>query len=394
MERLQFIFNPDHDTAMANFTPYYKCSAEISRMAADLCILPVWYIPEDVISYVIVDSQESVDLFSVQLSSFSHFDPSMFLVSPLNISVSPWGWNPSIVHNLSEQGVSESLLPDIHDLKKLRYFSSRGRCVDVLSSMLGIDGVCGKTVECSSMEQVEKLLFSFGKVVLKAPWSGSGRGLYMVSYNDWNANVAGWVSRVIRTQGSVMVEPHYNKVCDFAMEFFSSSDGGVEFVGYSLFETDTHGNYKRNLLLSNDAIKTRLLEYISEPVLTCICDRLLKIFNDMFSRYFSGYFGVDMMVCCENGKMLVHPCVEINLRMNMGVVARLFFDRFVASSSHGVFTVEHYNSDGEAMAFHSAANMSYPLRKDIDGRILSGYLSLTPVKYVTRYQIYVILREG
>ena len=34
---------------------------------------------------------------------------------------------------------------------------------------------------------------------------------------------------------------------------------------------------------------------------------------------------------------IVHPCVEINMRMNMGVVARLFYDRFVAPGSKRMF---------------------------------------------------------
>lgn len=38
-----YYFNPEHDMAMANFTPYYKAPAEIKRMAADMSVLPAWY---------------------------------------------------------------------------------------------------------------------------------------------------------------------------------------------------------------------------------------------------------------------------------------------------------------------------------------------------------------
>ena len=41
-----YLFNPDYDMAMANFTPYYKAPAEILRMAADLSVLPVWFAGE------------------------------------------------------------------------------------------------------------------------------------------------------------------------------------------------------------------------------------------------------------------------------------------------------------------------------------------------------------
>jgi len=64
---------------------------------------------------------------------------------------------------------------------------------------------------------------------------------------------------------------------------------------------------------------------------------------------------VDMMVCRsdkENGYR-VHPCVEINMRMNMGVVARLFYDRFVALGSKGCFAVE-YVPDNETLRAYLA----------------------------------------
>ena len=48
-----------------------------------------------------------------------------------------------------------------------------------------------------------------------------------------------------------------------------------------------------------------------------------------------------MMICRfpENEKPFfrIHPCVEINLRMNMGVVARFLYDRYVRSDSTGRF---------------------------------------------------------
>ena len=41
-----YLFNPDYDMAMADFTPYYKSPAEIMRMIADLSVLPWWFAEE------------------------------------------------------------------------------------------------------------------------------------------------------------------------------------------------------------------------------------------------------------------------------------------------------------------------------------------------------------
>lgn len=191
-----------------------------------------------------------------------------------------------------------------------------------------------------------------------------------------------------------MAEPIYNKVCDFAMEFYSSPEGSVSFAGYSLFETDAFGNYKQNLLLSDDEIETRLLSYnISFDTLREVRRRLIDIFNNMIAGAYTSYFGVDMMLCFQDEEMLLHPCVEINMRMNMGVVSRIIYDRYLSSSSHGYFVTEHYNSDGEALQSHRKMLSEQHLVLDSDGRIKSGYLTLTPVLSSTRYQAYVIVKE-
>lgn len=78
------------------------------------------------------------------------------------------------------------------------------------------------------MTQVKKYITSLERCVLKAPWSGSGRGIMYVSSKEWNDSAEGWVSRVLRVQGEIMVEPLCNKVCDFAMEFYA--DGMVVLV--------------------------------------------------------------------------------------------------------------------------------------------------------------------
>lgn len=44
---------------------------------------------------------------------------------------------------------------------------------------------------------------------------------------------------------------------------------------------------------------------------------------------YAGYLGVDMMICrfALLPEFRIHPCVEINLRMNMGLVSRMLYDR-------------------------------------------------------------------
>ena len=77
--------------------------------------------------------------------------------------------------------------------------------------------------------------------------------------------------------------------------------------------------------------------------------------------------------------------------MNMGVVSRLFFDRYVFPSSSGQYVVEHYAAEGEALENHHRCLSACPLKLSPDGRILQGYLPLTPVQAATHYQVYVVV---
>ena len=72
----------------------------------------------------------------------------------------------------------------------------------------------------------------------------------------------------------------YNKEKDFAMEFYAEG-GNIHFVGYSLFETDSHGNYKTNILLSDARIEEVLLRNIPSPVLQDTCLILEKKLSDL-----------------------------------------------------------------------------------------------------------------
>ena len=76
----------------------------------------------------------------------------------------------------------------------------------------------------------------------------------------------------------------------------------------------------------------------------------------------------------------------------MGVVARLFHDRFVCSGGKGVYRVRFFKQAGEALRTHLELQAAYPLRVE-NGRVSQGYMSLVPVTSGNRYIAYVIIGE-
>ena len=203
------------------------------------------------------------------------------------------------------------------------------------------------------------------------------------------APLQGWVNHILKTQGYVVAEPFYDKVVDFAMEFLSV-EGEVRFAGYSWFETDSRGIYKENLLASDEEIESRLAHYVDREALRQVRGSLEEKLTRVVDGAYQGYLGVDMMVCRIGGGYAVHPCVEINLRMNMGITARLLYDCHVHPSSAGRYVIEYYSEEGEALRVHEAMQKAHPLVVE-GGKIKRGYWSLTPVFQDTCYQAYGLI---
>ena len=98
-----------------------------------------------------------------------------------------------------------------------------------------------------------------------------------------------------------------------------------------------------------------------------------------------GYLGIDMMIYSDSaGKYRVQPCLEINLRYNMGIVALMLSRRYLDEHAEGEFTVRYYAKAGEAWQEHRYLQQLYPAVYK-NNRIKSGYLNLTPVNEATHF---------
>ena len=103
----------------------------------------------------------------------------------------------------------------------------------------------------------------------------------------------------------------------------------------------------------------------------------------MLPRVLKGYYGpvgVDMMICRpsqDESQMRLFPCVEMNLRRTMGMVA-LALGSLLARGSTGDYRIMCGRLPGEMLSRCEALRMSHPL-ETCGGHIVSGYLPLTPV---------------
>ncbi|ULB35406.1 MULTISPECIES: hypothetical protein [Proteiniphilum] len=384
-----YLFNPWHDLALANFEANYTPPAAAVKMAEDLAVLPVWYgkgdlvIAEGELNRSFVDAIKKIFPVSSDLIPFSDI-----CLHP-GEEIIPWGWSPALRKKLLAQGAAEQQIPTIEDLRRLREYSNRQNAVLLLRDLkAGEVEFCGESYFFTNMEELLAYQHSTpGNKVLKMPLSGSGKGLIWILGEITDKQVD-WCRRVIRLQGGVVAEPVLSKIQDFAMEFYIDR-GKASFVGYSIFGSTASGAYKGNELLSDRRIEEKLSANISFTLMQQLRETLLVKLAGYFPLY-TGYAGVDMMICETAGGYRVQPCVEINMRMNMGVAAHLFFDSFVNSSSEGKFVVDYFKKQGSALSFHEKMQRESPLQVT-GGKILSGYLSLTPVAADSRYTAYVVV---
>ena len=267
------VFNPEHDLCLAkgrwNYVPP-RSAVDFARRDASL--MSVLY-PDAVCTSV----------YNFQFS---------ILHSQLD-EITAWGWDTVVKHELLKRGIDESLLPSDEEINIIRELQHR-------STILPLQPDCQ---EVHSIEEMETLLREREHWVMKAPWSGAGRGLRWV-HGRLTAIDRDWLIKTVTAQRCVTVEPRREVVADVALEYKD-----VAFFGYSYFMTGS-GVYKENILWSDKKIESTFS-------LLPIRERVEQwLVENVWPRY-HGPLGVDLMVCADGS---VHVS-EINFRHTMGMVA-------------------------------------------------------------------------
>ena len=293
MTKQTYIFNPEHDLCIAN---------------GDENFVP----PRSAVGF----AKENIDL-------------SEHLGRPnkQRRQIIPWGWNHSLKKRLINEGIDPATLPSEEELQFIRSYSRREFALDVHSRLNCVDSqVIGADyrIVATSVADIESFISANGSAVLKSPLSGSGKGIRFVR-ERLSESDEGWSRRTLDKQGSVIVERRFEIIKECAM-LFECHYEGIDFIGYSLFES-RNGAYNRNILASNEDIEDMIAVYIPRDVLTAIRENLTTILSDTLAGHYEGFLGVDQMICQAVSPIFV-PVSEINLRMTMGLIARNRYDLF------------------------------------------------------------------
>lgn len=323
-----FVFNPEHDIALSANSEFWTAPHAGRQLRSDLGWLPaVWGEKGDVILVDDVDSalsslKKSGVIYNKGIRIVDiHQKKEVSAAGREADEMCVWGWDKSIVSSLVRSGVPRVLMPSDEDLAFIRSISDRATSSllleDIKRQMPRLRGESRKVI---SLEELESTAEEWGRIVLKSPWSSSGRGVRYVVPDTLHQHLS-WAGKVVRTQGHLMVEKMLEKVLDFGMEFSVGADGIVSYEGLSLFKT-VGGAYEGSVLATEEEKMEILTTYISETLLKDVCTFICLWMGNKLQGRYHGFFGVDMMVVkdSEHG-LALDPCVEINLRRTMGHVA-------------------------------------------------------------------------
>ena len=346
------IFNPEHDIALAANLSNFTAPHAGRQLRNDLGFLPALWAQEG--DQILVQHEESalkayrrvchrlvklgvslITNYEFQIPKFTTHSSEIVIRNSELTSIQPWGWDRAIRREMERMGMAASLLPTAEQIEQIRQLSHRRTSAQLLPQ-LQMEGTVGEAFECTTIEQVAELFRRYGRLVLKAPWSSSGRGVRFFTMDNGQLTMdngqlpmSNWIANVLKTQGSIMAEPYYNKVKDFGMEFEADAEGRIRYLGLSLFHT-VNGAYEGNILatenVKQEIINRYIPVYLLDSVKQTIAERLTL-------NGYVGPFGIDMMIVKPgegnhnsqlsilNSQLLLHPCVEINLRRTMGHVA-------------------------------------------------------------------------
>ena len=329
------IFNPEHDIALATNVKRFTAPHAARQLRSEMGFLPaLWASDGDM---VMVDDIKAAEH---RLNRLKRYAANVSLVSLNNApslqlmqhdldeieSIEPWGWDSGVAEILQKAGLPQKLIPDTKHLEDIRQLSNRRWAASNLLPEVrrADDLMMGESWYIKDFNKLSLKVSDSECYVMKAPWSSSGRGIRYLTHPDhWLRNQT-WARNIIERQGGIMVEPYYNKVKDFGMEFLAHADGSVTYEGLSLFQT-INGAYSGSII-DTEAEKQMILErYVPAQLLETTLNTICEVLSHNLKNRYQGPLGVDMMIVADaDNQLRLHPCVELNLRRTMGHVALSF----------------------------------------------------------------------
>lgn len=386
-------FNPGHELAVLNGSPYYHLPEVVKVMQRDLGYLPAWYANSEDLIYTGNEMKNSRFL-----SYRNNFPTLPQAVTTSQIKdhapgeLSCWGISPQAIHlfdTINQQYNTEIALPVWR--KEFLYLTSRNSAQECLEKIISnCNSISSEIIPhpVSSIEEIEeKVSLSPTPLLVKSPFSSSGRGLLWLK-KGIGIKEKELLKGMFRKQKTLRIELVVDKKLDFSMQFLSDGTGSVSYEGVSIFETTERGAYTGSYLNTQSYFFRKITSFVAEKIFFQVKNELISFLQERYAPFYKGVIGVDMMIYEDQGEYKIHPCVEINMRYNMGYLALKLQENYISPHTSGTLFLKYHGQEGKAWGLHQEAEEKYPL-KIRDGKIINGYLPLCEVSESSKYHCYI-----
>jgi len=401
-----YLFNPTCEYAIANGNSNWQPNQILRKMESDLSALPLFFAKKD--DYVLVDRIlstefiETLQQIDIDIPNFILKNDAIknedFIGLPKN-KLLPWGWSPSIHKFLSpikESCSAEFQQSPVFNWKpEHREITSRKFALGILKrlqSTLNTDYIIPVEYTpkvCITQNDFETAIQQWGEVMIKAPWSSSGRGLQPITKTPVHPKVWEKVLGIVKEQGYATAEPLLNKVLDLAF-LFELKKGRIKYLGISNFCTNKKGQYHGNYLNGlPKTIEKRVSEFVDFIVNEIRQPIINAIENSKMAIHYEGVFGVDTLIYYDrNNRIKINPCLEINVRHTMGLLA-LRLEKIIYENKKGIYRT-YYQPETSFYDFNKGMTKKYP-PKIVENKIVSGFFALSEAAKNSLFGAYILL---
>lgn len=340
-----FIFNPETDYALASGSAFYTPPARIISLRNRMALMPACFCREG--DFVAVpegwnpDMDETgmlteCDKHGIGIVKYQEIAQTLSSIHGKEKRIVPWGWNAALLRQLMEVGVDPCLMPTESYISKLRNLQHRRNTI-AFNTMLG-------SLLPMLKHQKPEELFTASECIdfwkkhpgcyFKAPWSSSGRGV-MWTQDLEEKHIHPWTRGIIQRQGSVMAEIGVERALDFATEWICTN-GEAKYAGVSVFSTSSRGKYHGNMELPQQELN-RIIAAASSLWNDDVVKAQKHTLESVVAPFYNGPVGIDMMISTHGE---IFACVEMNLRITMGMVAIPEFRNFIHEIRYGLPSIQ------------------------------------------------------
>lgn len=378
-----YLFDPGVESSLAGHSP--KPAQTVFRQ--DFSHIMMFLAAED--DVVLVDRPHGDQHFSI-LQALGYRLPERVVPAGESVlakrqwsSFEPWGISPDVLRRLGrirqEQTIDPAIVRALSDKSLAR--GQRQTYVEQTGDPLWCDE---PTWAATTLKQVESALVSiaekgFELALLKAPLGASGQNMKRhVALQPLPDNFRGWIEKVIRRQGCLLVEPWLGRCADFGIQIDTRARD--PYLGWTLYFTTETGRIRGYYL----GHKLSVLTPEIRRALHQGCDgglaargRHLAQFTQKFlqQNQYAGPAGIDCFLYHKQQTVVGRPLVEINVRYSMGHIA-LKLEKKLAPGASGIwywlFPEDVRNLGYQNFSeFATAMQQSRPAQRGGDG-IASG----------------------